>query len=55
MVLQHLIPFLLTFRLDMFILFRRKLERAHEKMKRFVDSHRLDISFSVDDWVYVKL
>ena len=49
------IDFLLTSRQDMFIHLKRKIEHTQEKMKSSVDSHRLDISFSVDDWVYVKL
>lgn len=31
------------------------LHRAHQRMKKYADSHRRDVTFAIGDWVYVKL
>jgi len=43
--------FLLTSRQDMFQVLKKKLERAQEKMKKIADAHRMDVTFSIGDWV----
>ena len=45
----------LSNRKEMFASLRKKLLKAQDTMKHFVDHNRRDVEFKVDDWVFVKL
>lgn len=34
---------------------QRRLNKAHETMKRFADAKRWDVTFTTGQWVYVKI
>lgn len=46
---------LLSDREEIIRVLRTKLLKAQQQMKHSADAHRRDVSYKVDDWVYVKL
>lgn len=40
---------------ELYVVLQKKLEKAQAQMKCFIDHHRRDVSYTINDWVYVHL